>query len=95
MESAFGIDHGEIAKYDREKYGSPGRIASGAFAPGIHGAVAGREGKKLHAAGSELAGSFLGLAPGAAAATALANTAGYYKKQPKSKTHPKRKKSNA
>ena len=48
MESAFGVDHGEISK--AEKKATTGRYAAAYFAPGLHGAVAGKKGRKLRAA---------------------------------------------
>lgn len=93
MESAFGVDHGEIAKgyykdMKDEKHASHGRLATGALLPGFHGAVAGKRGKKLRSAGSELGGSLIGSAipgpgnlVGGAVGTQYAAKRGYYKKQ--------------
>lgn len=84
-ESAFGVEHGEFSKADRS-HATPGRVLTGAFAPGFHGAVAGKKGKKLRAAGYEVgggvAGTLVGLPPlGAGIGTAAAHNKGYYKKQ--------------
>lgn len=67
MYSAFGVEDDRISKADDDapetpkgRQSSPGRTAATvAFAP-VHGAVAGRKGKKLRAAGSELGGGILG-----------------------------------
>ena len=69
MYSAFGIDHGDISKAQQQP--STGRYITAHVAPGIHGAVAGKPGKKLRAAGSELGGSFVGGAAGVGGAIAL------------------------
>ena len=76
--SAFGVDHGLVEKFDygSNKEPSGGRkVAAGAFG-GWHGAVAGKKGKKLRAAGNQagmtvggslaggLGGAALGAAPG-------------------------------
>lgn len=95
MLSAFGVDHGEISKKvehwttirDKEQGGvGAGRAVTGGFFPGVHGAIAGKKGKKLKAAGHELAGSVVGTAlpgPGSllggAAGTNAAHNKGYYK----------------
>jgi hypothetical protein len=61
MESAFGIDHGEISKakdkYDGHGAPTTGRRLAGHFGYGFHGAVAGKKGKKLRATGTEVAGA--------------------------------------
>lgn len=61
MISAFGVDHGEIAKADKPSSGgaSIGRHAATQVFPGWHGAVAGRKGKKLRSFGTE-AGTTIG-----------------------------------
>jgi len=93
MQSAFGVDHGEFSKgYYKdmrdEKHATHGRLAAGALLPGYHGAVAGKRGKKLRAAGSEVGGAFLGSAVpgpgtvvGGAVGTQYAAKHGYYKPQ--------------
>lgn len=55
----------------REDKASLGRQAAGAYFAGAHGAVAGKKGKKLRAAGNELGGAFGGGIGGGLAATAL------------------------
>lgn len=82
MSSAFGVEHGEISKWEEKTNPSVGRIAAGAFAPGIHGAVAGKHGHKLQAAGIESLGA-LASPPGAGAGTYIAHKNGWLKKQPK------------
>lgn len=91
--SAFGVKHTEISKAnDSKEYASPQRLAAGAAFPGVHGAVAGRKGRKLRAAGNELGGGLVGgvasglvtnggpgLLAGAAAGTARAHKQGHYK----------------
>lgn len=67
--NAFGIDHsGGISKADDP---STGRQATTAAAPGWHGAVAGKKGKKLAAAGSEIGHNYAGQLAGAVAGSAL------------------------
>lgn len=50
---------------------SQGRLAAGWAAPGLHGAVAGKKGRKLRAAGNEIGGTVLGSAAGGLAAGVL------------------------
>jgi hypothetical protein len=68
--SAFGVDHGgEFSKADNKKPKtgpSVGRVATGTLFPGWHGAIAGKKGKKLEAAGSGLGHSIGGSLAGAA-----------------------------
>jgi hypothetical protein len=52
-----------VGKADRER-ASTGRLALGTAFPGYHGAVAGRKGRKLRAAGNEYGGAAAGAAPG-------------------------------
>lgn len=52
MESAFGVDHGDFSKAEKKATG--GRQATAYLFPGFHGAVAGKKGHKLRAAGTEL-----------------------------------------
>jgi len=68
--SVWGVDHGPdvVAKADTKEKASAGRYATGAVFPGWHGAVAGRKGKKLRAAGNEYGGAVVG-GIGAAAIT--------------------------
>lgn len=72
MISYWGVDHGdEISKADN-KYGknkapSGGRRVTTALFPGWHGAVAGKKGKKLRSAGTELAGYYGGALGGGVA----------------------------
>ena len=69
--SAFGVEHGEISKAKNGDQMSTGRmVATGLFAP-VHGAVAGRPGKKLRATGNEMGGSVAGALTGAATAALL------------------------
>lgn len=71
-ESAFGVDHGEIAKRDYGSNGPPtaGRLgAAGAFS-GWHGAFAGKPGKKLRSFGNEAGGAMLGSMAGQVAGAA-------------------------
>jgi hypothetical protein len=79
MISAFGVDHGGISKAD-DKYGghgapSTGRRATAHFFPGWHGAIAGKKGKKLRSAGTQVgsavAGAGLGQIGGAALGAAV------------------------
>lgn len=56
-------DFDDFEKADESK-ASTGRYATGILFPGIHGAVAGKPGKKLRAAGNELGGNLLGSAVG-------------------------------
>lgn len=91
MISAFGVDHGEISKAagttkspDQPSKGraSFGRHATAQLVPTFHGAVAGRKGKKLKAAGTELgsgtAGGFAGglIGAGIGAAVSRGNSTG-------------------
>lgn len=89
MQSAFGIDHGEFSKAEKEK-ASAGRLATGGLFPGFHAAAAGKKGNyhKLKAAGWEVGGSAVGtLVPGPGsliggiAGTHIAQSHGHYKKQ--------------
>lgn len=65
MISAFGIDHGEVLSKANQKPPSAGRVALAGIAPGFHGPIAGRKGKKLRAFGNEAGGSLLGQTAGA------------------------------
>lgn len=66
MISYWGIDHGdEVSKAQQQpQKASSGRLAAGVagnyFTPGIHGAVAGRKGKKLRSFGNEALGTIGG-----------------------------------
>lgn len=82
----FGISKGFLSNKDKENIkrtvtptASVSRLATGAFAPGIHGAVAGKKGKKLKAVGHELVGATAGVV-GGAVGTEIAHRKGYYKK---------------
>ena len=86
--SAFGVEHGEVYKaaehWTKGSNASAGRLAAGALVPGIHGAVAGKKGKKLKAAGHEFAPAVatgtLGIPLlGGLAGTNAAQNKGYYK----------------
>jgi hypothetical protein len=66
----------EVAKASERKKASPGRQALGAFFPGIHGAVAGRDGRKAKAAGNEIGGNLLGSVPGRVMTRAAGAAAG-------------------
>lgn len=84
--NAFGISKGFLNDQDKEKIkrtitpkASVSRLATGTFAPGIHGAVAGKKGKKLKAVGHELVGATAG-GVGGAVGTEIAHRKGYYKK---------------
>lgn len=86
--SAFGVDMGEVSKKNTNKdYASAGRHATAIAFPGAHGLVAGKKGKKLKAAGHEVAGAVVGgsVAPGVggmygtAVGTNRAHRKGYYK----------------
>lgn len=59
--SAFGVDHGDFAKADKQSGGR--RILTSAF-PGYHAGIAGKKGKKLRAVGNELGGGVAGGAAG-------------------------------
>lgn len=61
MISYWGIDHGEVVSKADDKFGgnkkpTTGRYASAYFTGGLHGAVAGKSGKKLRATGNEVFG---------------------------------------
>jgi hypothetical protein len=60
MKDAFGVERGEISKAEKKATG--GRRLTGIMFPGMHGAVAGKKGKKLKAAGNELGGYAAGTA---------------------------------
>lgn len=88
MESAFGVEHGDI--YKKSEHWTTGSnmsvgrgITAGLF-PGTHGLIAGKKGHKWQAAGHEfapaLAGSAVGvpIVGGAVGANAAQNK-GYYK----------------
>lgn len=84
MISAFGVDHGAtFSKADSstapvpQKNGTPsgGRYAAGYMFGPFHGAVAGRKGKKLRAAGSQLGYSLGGTAAGTALGGAISGAA--------------------
>jgi hypothetical protein len=62
----------DFGKADKQPKASGGRMASGTLFPGIHGAVAGRKGRKWHAAGNELGGRAVGITPGLAASAIAA-----------------------
>lgn len=98
--SAFGVDHGyEISKSKKNPQppASVGRVVTGTMFPGIHGAIAGKKGSKLKAAGTEfglgtagmVAGALthnarvaeLGSYAGSAGGTAISQRKGWYKKQ--------------
>lgn len=72
-----------IAKAKKPDNPSAGRVVTGALLPVWHGAVAGKPGHKLKAAGYELGGTMIGAQPGAAVGTFAAHRAGHYKKQKK------------
>jgi hypothetical protein len=93
---AFGVARDDLVAKADKKNATSGRLATGALFPGVHGAVAGKPGKKLKAAGTELgiglAGGMLGHAihpaaatagnlVGAAAGTNIAHNQGYLKPQ--------------
>ena len=59
-----GLRQGPFGKADN---GSAGRQAAGTMWPGLHGAIAGRPGRKRQAMGNELGGGALGSLPGTAA----------------------------
>ena len=69
MYSAFGVDHGyEVSKAD-DKYGghgppSAGRRTLAYFGGPIHGAVAGKKGKKLRTIGNSYGGGVAGAVGG-------------------------------
>lgn len=67
MISAFGIDHGEFSKADTKSNPTGGRYATSYLFPGVHGAVAGKKGKKLRSAGRELGGTIGGSVAGSVA----------------------------
>lgn len=71
--SFWGVDHGgEVSKAAPAAPAQPkqktptGRLITGGLFPGIHGAVAGKPGNKLRAAGNEYGGALLGGVAGAA-----------------------------
>lgn len=73
--SAWGVEHGEdIAKaWDKtsgEKQSMTRAAVAGLAMPGLHGAMAGRKGKKLRSFGSELGGATVGAAGGRVAGMA-------------------------
>jgi hypothetical protein len=71
-------------KYDPNRpNATPGRYVTGALFPGVHGAVAGKKGHKLKAAGLEVGGGMLVPTVGSAAATHYGQKSGWYKKQVK------------
>lgn len=80
--SVWGVNHGdEVAKADtKQKEATPGRYATGMVFPGFHGAVAGRKGKKLRAAGNEFGLATVGGIAGAGLTRGshLGTTAGQY-----------------
>jgi hypothetical protein len=55
----------------KQEKATGGRLAAGYLAPGIHGAIAGKKGSKLRAAGNELGGTVLGSTAGGLAAGVL------------------------
>lgn len=63
FEDEFEDEPQFVGKADRER-ASTGRLALGTAFPGYHGAVAGRKGRKLRAAGNEVGGAYAGAAPG-------------------------------
>jgi hypothetical protein len=66
--NAFGIDHGVVSKADeKNKPMSAGRTVSTALFAPIHGAVAGKKGKKGRAVGNEIGGALAGNIAGTAA----------------------------
>lgn len=74
--SAFGVEHEGISKAAKKdtddlwhSNATPGRHVATQLVPGIHGAVAGRKGKKLEAAGAEFGGALVGGPVGVFAAT--------------------------
>lgn len=81
-------------KWDDNRRVSGGRVVSGAFFPGIHGAIAGRPGKKLHAAGAEVGGGAVVPIVGGGAGTYAAGKMGWYKSQGKVKSKSKVKKND-
>lgn len=63
--SAFGVEHGGIAKRRGHDEPSLGRRVTAQAAPmGLHGVIAGRRGRKLHAVANEEGGALLGAAGG-------------------------------
>jgi hypothetical protein len=72
----------EVSKKDAttQPKASRGRMAAGTLLPGYHGAIAGRQGKKLRAAGNEvgrgMAGTVLGGTAGALAGAAVGSRLG-------------------
>lgn len=88
----------EVAKQDSSSP-STGRLVAGGVFPGFHGAVAGKKGKKLEAAGHEVVPSLVGGAvlgpPGSIAGgmigTSMAHKKGYYQPQHKKAKKAKKK----
>lgn len=80
--SFWGVDHGLISKASNQRSGERAVIAT--LVPGIHGAVAGKKGKKIKAAatglGGSVAGGFAGsvLTRGNATASSIGSLAGGY-----------------
>lgn len=72
-------------KWDDKRRVSAGRVATGAMLPGLHGAVAGKPGHKLKAAGTEVASAAVLPVVGTAAGTYAAGKMGWYKPQAKKK----------
>jgi hypothetical protein len=58
---------------------STGRYATGMLFPGFHGAVAGKPGKKVRAAGNELGGNILGSAVGSGVSYGIGRSIGKLK----------------
>lgn len=75
MKSYWGVEHGEeISKFENKKSSDSRKLFTvgtnallGSPGAGIHGAVAGKKGKKLRAAGNQFGASALGGAGGGAA----------------------------
>lgn len=70
MQDAFGVERGEVSK-KKEQKASDGRLLLGTVAPGWHGAIAGKKGRKIRAVANEAGGSFLGAGVGGSAGAAL------------------------
>jgi hypothetical protein len=71
------VELGEIVKADkRQKPASGSRVALGTLFPVSHGLVAGRKGRKFHAAASEGVGSAVGSEAGGIGGTLIGQGAG-------------------
>jgi len=67
MISAFGVEHSDSISKKEEKKASTGRQFTTWLAPGIHGGVAGKKGRKLRAAGTEIGATGVGMVGGSIA----------------------------